>query len=157
MGGVPLPPPLATSQGEPKGQCGLWGGALRAWPEVAEDEPLGGPAGDASLSTSGAPAEALSGSALSHPEGRDRPSRITLSLRGVWIPATPSAGLAWPGLSWLAPRALVQARVWRWVSDGWRQASRWIWGLSQGRGSGIPSPGPGASSFFPLQSSVSRV
>lgn len=47
----------------------------------------------------GALAEALSGSAFSHPEGQDRPSFISLSLRGVWIPASPSACPAWAELA----------------------------------------------------------
>lgn len=53
MGGVPLPPPRPASQGGPKGQCGIWGRALRVWPDVATDEPL--PARDASMSTSSVP------------------------------------------------------------------------------------------------------
>lgn len=93
----PSPPPPA-SQGGPKGQCGIWGRALRVRPDVATDGPL--PARDTSTSTSSVPWPRPSlGQHSATQRGQDRPSFISLSLRGVWIPASPSACPAWAELA----------------------------------------------------------
>ena len=109
MGGVPFPHPDPP----PRGDLGWHLG--QGSESVARRGHGRAPARSGRLYVHilGAPAEALSGSVLSHPEGQDRPSCITLSLRGVWILVSPSASR--PGLSWLAPRALVQAWGWRWA------------------------------------------